>query len=376
MKNIKALLNIAKRNKGNLNTVDKTVCFLHDELIVTDHDQTTTIRVKRPLQWHAIPDGVYFATEIIKLLGKTVRLAECRVENKVGFEVPICSPKKEWMSFNVLTTVVYVQQICDANHYPIFYKPLILNTEHEPVYSLPPTKRISAFRAKNDTRVFLLGYGVTIKDSNVAINATDAHRLIQNNSSGVVNNVIQHNHNHVYNKFLSDVFDEINIELTIESGISKEKEDEDSTYIWTHSDHDIKIVSKVNNSTKYPDVSRVIPDNHTHVFTANSAEIVQALDTVKYSYTNDYNAVELHLANKNVFLKSEYGNAKLNFADWKLDKDFNRKLSFNWTYLKDLCNVCKGDINFYFSEINENASIMCLDNVGDTKIVIMPLRGL
>lgn len=371
MKNIKHLLTLAKRNKGNHGAVDKTICFKNNELILTDHNITTTVRCTKPQEWEAIPDGIYFASEIMLLLNKWVRGAPCDKKERIGLEVSYATKVD---SFTAPTRTVYIVRIAEADHYPIVEWLERVKTHHHPFYVLEPTKQFSSFRAKNDSRASLNGYGVTMTYDYSAINATDAHRLVQAQLPKSWNILSESKHENVYSSFLSDVLDQFNTELTIETGTFKDKVDSDEEqYIRTRLLQDFNFVSNLNVSRKYPDIDRVIPKQTTKFFSIKSSELMIALEYVKV--TGEYNPAVLNITNKKINLSSLAGKVSLDNIELHHEEDFNASFNFNWKYLKDLGNVFKGVIEFHINVASPLSSMLFMEPDSTTKVVIMPLRG-
>jgi len=138
---------------------------------------------------------------------------------------------------------------------------------------------------------------------------------------------------------------------------------------------DVELVSKLVEG-KFPDFTRVIPNNYTRHFSIDREALQGSLQRAAILTTDKLKGVRLQLSNN--LLKISSSNAEQEEAQEELDIDYGHEpldVGFNVSYLLDvLANVKTETIKWSVQpDVNASALITCPDD-DQFKYVVMPMR--
>jgi len=137
---------------------------------------------------------------------------------------------------------------------------------------------------------------------------------------------------------------------------------------------EISLISKVIDG-KFPDYNRVIPSEHSNMFTVDRVAILTAMQRASILSNEKYRGIRMVLSEDNIKLIST--NTEQEEAEEELEIDYKKEaldIGFNVTYLIDvLNNTQQENINFSFAD-ESSSCLITVPEDDDYKYVVMPMR--
>jgi DNA polymerase III subunit beta len=221
--------------------------------------------------------------------------------------------------------------------------------------------------AEKDSRVFLNGMLLEVKNNILNLVATDAHRL----------------------SFTSHGFDE---EVSNCTAIIPKKsilelyrllEDNDENVAINIYQNQIsfnmphkELITKIIDG-KYPDYERVIPLNNDKLCLINREELLKAVDRVSVIGIDKLRAIQITIENNQLLLSctNEEQEESQDQLEITAPDNINLKLNFNLSYLRDLLNNASvPELQFAFYD-EQRSVLATIPNDTSFKAVLMPLRS-
>ena len=341
MKQLKLLVTYAKNKKANIKNIDKTVAKQGNTWINCDFKDQISLYSEA---FRQLPDAVYQAADILQLIA-------------VKSDILTVTPSIDKLDLILENGMQLTLAIMSINDYPILKSTNtpehIINFRHD--FSLT-----NIFMADKDARSFLCGSLFEIKEQQLNIVATDAHRLkkctyaydgIVQDYSAIINNQVCK---------LLDKFTSGNWRLT-----TPPKND-----VIEFSNSNVNIITAPIDR-KYPDYGRVIPLGNDKKITVN---VKTMIDTIKLIgkpqgilkgiwLTIDGDKFSL---NNGVMMRCEYIDAH-NF-------DTILTTSVNQSYLNDIL-ISANAPTLTFNLFDSQRSILITNDATSDIAVLMPLRS-
>lgn len=221
--------------------------------------------------------------------------------------------------------------------------------------------------AVNDSRVFLNGMLVEIKNNELRFVATDAHRLS-------------------FAKFdLADMLPNINVILPRKTILElyrliEDNEDEITIKIYPtqiiFETTNKQLISKVIDG-KYPDYERVIPLNNDKLSLINREEFLRAVQRVAVIGIDKLKTLTLELKPNLLIISCRNEEQEDSRDELAIQYGYDHELSlnFNITYIMDVLNNShEENLQWAFFD-NQRSVLVTVPNEVDFKYVIMPLRA-
>jgi len=220
--------------------------------------------------------------------------------------------------------------------------------------------------AQQDIRYYLNGLLFVFEPGFVRAVATDGHRLAHSGTAvegieGKQDVIVPRKTILEMQRLLSDIDEPVSIDV--------------ATGQIRFRFGDVELVSKLVEG-KFPDFTRVIPNNYTRHFSIDREALQGSLQRAAILTTDKLKGVRLQLSNN--LLKISSSNAEQEEAQEELDIDYGHEpldVGFNVSYLLDvLANVKTETIKWSVQpDVNASALITCPDD-DQFKYVVMPMR--
>ncbi len=259
----------------------------------------------------------------------------------------------------------------------------ILSVEHYPLLKILETSiceftleqkslkvliaQIQYAMAEKDSRVFLNGMFLEVKENLLNLVATDAHRL----------SFISHQLTKSYPASSSIIPKKSILELyrLLEDN---DKDVEIKIYPNQISFHmpGKELITKVIDG-KYPEYERVIPLNNDKLCLINRQTLLNAVDRVSVIGIDRLRAIQLKIETNQLLLscKNEDNEEAVDQIEIVTPNNINLTLNFNISYLRDLLsNASANDLQFAFYD-EQRSVLITIPNDTNFKSVLMPLRS-
>ncbi len=221
--------------------------------------------------------------------------------------------------------------------------------------------------AINDTRVFLNGMYLEIKDNQLRLVATDAHRLgfVSHQLSDIVADasvILPRKTVLELHKLLDDTDNPVTVKLY------------PSQVVFEASNK--QIISKIIDG-KYPSYDRVIPINNDKLALIKRDELLRAVQRVSVigdkikTLTVDISHNRLQITYVNEHQEESSDEIEIQYGYEAADL----KLNFNLTYVLDLLNNCNSELLQWAFFDSARSALVTIPNEINFKAVIMPLRN-
>lgn len=259
-----------------------------------------------------------------------------------------------------------------AEHYP-----LLKVTEDKACQFSIPQGALKSLIAKtqyaiadNDTRVFLNGALLEVKDNQLNIVATDAHRLSMASFSFAEGSTkIEECSSIIPRKTVFELY-----------RLLDESEERDiAIKVYPHQVHfetrDTQIITKLI-AGKYPSYEKVIPLGNDKVCLIDRLGLLMAMDRVSAIGSDKLRTVTFKLTNNTLAISSRNEEQEDSYDELEIQYDSNEELelSFNLGYIKDVLLNCPADVLQWAFFDNKRSVIVTIPNELNFKAVIMPLR--
>ncbi|WP_119344258.1 DNA polymerase III subunit beta [Facilibium subflavum] len=227
-------------------------------------------------------------------------------------------------------------------------------------------KRVQFAMANNDVRYFLNGMLWEIEGESFKAIATDGHRMasseltIENTYLDCVQMIVPRKAINEIQKILV-AQDDTDIEIQIGKNYFK--------IVLPNYQFTSKLIDG-----RYPDYTRVIPQNNNRVLIANRVELKQALIRTAILSNEKYRGVRLKLGHNELMLSAnnpEYEEAQDQIAVKYHDQPM--EIGFNVGYLLDSVNVLDAEnVDLYFD--TPAMSLLIKDDTTKSQYVVSPIR--
>lgn len=221
--------------------------------------------------------------------------------------------------------------------------------------------------AEKDSRVFLNGMFLEIKNGLLNLVATDAHRL----------SFISHQLNGAINDCSAIIPKKSILELY---RLLEDSEENVSICIYPNQISfnmpNKELITKVIDG-KYPDYERVIPLNNDKLCLINREELLQTVDRVAVIGIDRLRSIQLKLEDNQLLLscKNEENEESQDQIEITAPDNINITLNFNISYLRDLLSHASSK-ELQFAFYDEQRSVLAtIPNETNFKSVLMPLRS-
>lgn len=373
---LKTFISLATKNKMRVATVYSESILVRDNKLtyVSCDNLETQVTINKPDYWD-IPEGVYLASDFKAIIGsecKFVGFIEIKQDKYAQIEKPILQPRIA--QFTTATHFVNIHYICDVHKFP-HLKSEFTNCGNDIIkqfaYALPPTKAHALYRSKNDTRIFLHGYGITNFNNTVNFSATNAHYLVSEVVTPINMSEVD---DHVLPSEVCNALDAFNaeFEVLVTELENKEKAPCPPRVIRMQTkDKSILIQSKCLDG-KYPDVNRVIPVEVTHFCDIDIKALKQALLAIgKPTDSMKSLTIEARSDARELILSTNQGSYALPVVSAKWT---SHKAIFSYEYVLNLCKTFDGVISMHIFPDQPTRSVLFMQQDNSRKVVIMPLR--
>lgn len=259
-------------------------------------------------------------------------------------------------------------QSLPAEHYPL----LKITEQAICQFSISQQKlknmlgQIQYAMADKDSRVFLNGMLFEIKDNNLRLVATDAHRL--GFVSTEIHEQLQNTSSIIPRKTILELFkllDDTDETITIKMYPNQVVFEADNKQIIT------KIIDG-----KYPDYERVIPLGNDKLCLINREEFLKAVERVSVIGIDKLKTVTLEAQNNRLSLscRNEEQEDSKDEIEVNYQATESIKVSFNISFIRDLLlNTHAPELQWAFYD-SQRSVLVTIPNNYDFKSVIMPLR--
>lgn len=263
----------------------------------------------------------------------------------------------------------FTLQSLPADHYPL----LRINDDCVAKFTIPQNvlrsliSKVQYSMAVNDTRVFLNGMLLEVKNNELRLVATDAHRL------GFV-------------KFtLTEVLPDISVILPRKTVLEMYRllEDSDDSITIKLYPHQVifetpnkQLISKVIDG-KYPDYERVIPLTNDKLALINREEFLRSVQRVAVIGIDKLKTLTLELKQNllTISCRNEEQEDSRDELVVQYEGSAELRLNFNITYIMDVLNGSHEDnLQWAFFD-NQRSVLVTVPNEVNFKYVIMPLRA-
>ena len=375
---LKTFITLAAKNKMRVAKVYSESILVKDNKLtyVSCDNLETQVTIDKPDYWD-IPEGVYLANDFKAIIGsecKFVGFIEVEQNKYVQIERPITKPCIA--QFKTATHFVNIHYICDVHKFPNL-KSEFTNCGKDIIkqfaYNLPPTKAHALYRSKNESRVFLNGYGVTNFNNKVNFSATNAHYLVSEVVTPINMSEVD---DHILPSEACNALDAFNAEFEVL--ITELKTKEEAPYPpriirMQTKDRNILIHSKCLDSN-YPDINRVIPpfNDVAHFCDIDIKALKQALLSIgKPTDSLKSLTIEAKSNATELVLSTNQGSYALPVVGTKWT---SHKAVFSYEYVLNLCKTYDGIISMHVFFDQPTRSVLFTQQDNTRKVVIMPLR--
>ena len=222
--------------------------------------------------------------------------------------------------------------------------------------------------AEKDSRVFLNGLFLEIRNGSLNLVATDAHRLsfishqLDENISNCSAIIPKKSILELY-RLLEDNKDDVQVKI-YPNQIS---------FNMTNKELITKVIDG-----KYPDYERVIPVNNDKLCLINREELLKTIDRIAVIGIDNLRSIQFKLENTQLFLtcKNTENEVSQDQIDVNALHQIDLTLNFNITYLRDLLSHTTSTNELQFAFYDDQRSVLVtIPNENHFKSVLMPLRS-
>ena len=263
----------------------------------------------------------------------------------------------------------YTIQSLPAEHYPL----LKLNDSPICEFNIEQAKlkhmlgQVQYAMATNDSRVFLNGMLFEIKNNQLHMVATDAHRLafISSNLDTILENynvIIPRKTMIELHRMLEDNTDNVIIRIY-----------PNQVYFEVSGKH---LITKIIDG-KYPDYERVMPIGNDKLCLVNRIELLNAIDRVAVISAEKLKTITAEFSHNLLTLtfRNDDGENSRDEIEIAYDYENPLKICFNLQYFRDLLTNCSADILQFALYDGKRSIIATIPGETDFKAVVMPLRA-
>lgn len=266
----------------------------------------------------------------------------------------------------------FTLQTLDSHHFPLLKKD---NGEIVSQFNVNTIELFNALnltnfaQGVNDSRVFLNASLFEIKDSNLNIVATDAHRLSKYTITSPT----------FTNDFQQVIPRNTIAQILKLSGISSSDLVNIKVYVSqvVFNIGDIEIISKVIDG-KYPDYNRVIPTNNTLNCNVSTKDLLNAIRRISLIGFDKLRAINFSILDNIITLtnNNDLNEESNDEVVCKTDFTNNVKMSFNQAYWVELLSrIPSDDIKVELYDNTRSVRVLLNDESSSFIHIIMPLRS-